>query len=47
MGFLIELIMNSKSFENCFVWNHQYFEKIAKIKIYVHNSIYWLFIAEP
>ena len=30
MGFVYRVLMNSKSSENNFVWNHQYFEKIAK-----------------
>ena len=42
--------MNSKSLVNCFIWNHQYFEKFAPKKIgmpsrilpyvYVHSSLY-------
>ena len=31
MGFVYSF-MNSKSLVNRFVWNHQYFEKIAKKK---------------
>ena len=34
-GFCLQSFMNSKSPVNCFVWNHQYFEKIEKYNIFV------------
>ena len=35
MGFAYSF-MNSKSLVNCFVWNHQYFEKLEKPNIFVN-----------
>ena len=50
--------MNTKSLVNCFVWNHQYFEKNEQNKnilgmpqrilpdVYVHSSLLWSFIVK-
>ena len=58
MGFAYRSFMNSKSLVNCLVWNYnQYFEKFEGKKlgdapenftiVYVHNSLYCSFIANP
>ena len=47
IGFVYGVFMNSKSPVNCFVWNHQYFEKFAKNQYFrdaPENVIYDRFV---